>query len=291
MNRIILIAVAASVLLGAHVRKACAQEFGDVVTITLLATASIEEPIVTLGKVATLKGGPASLRYKIAKLDLIEMKLGEARRTIALEQVRFRLLLAGVDEGRFRLTGAKTVTLHESAEPLSGRQILQAAESVLRQAYSLNAGNTTFTVVGHPVVPSLALEPEDRVRLEAKLAEPAPASGLVKVNVSIIVNQRVHDVATVQFDVTSTGAAPKRFDANVQQTSLSASPAKDLRTVLIKARDSVKIVAILGSARIEATGEALQEGRAGEVIRVRNLESNRIVHGRVEEGGAVVVEY
>jgi len=290
MNPTSFIAVAAAALLGTSSWIACAQEGGDVVTIHLAATASIDDAIVTVGKVATLKGGSVALRYKIAKLDLIEMKIGESRRSVAFEQVRFRLLLAGIEEHRFRVTGAKTVALQENTEPVSARQVLKAAETVLRQAYSLNSANASFTVVGAPHVPAVTLEPDDRVRLEAKLAESAPASGLVKVNVSIIVNQRIHDVVPVQFDVTA-GAAPKRMDSNVQQASLSTAPAKDLRTVLIKARDSVKIVAVLGTTRIEATGEAMQEGRAGEMIRVRNLESNRIVHGRVEENGSVVVEY
>ena len=51
----------------------------------------------------------------------------------------------------------------------------------------------------------------------------------------------------------------------------------------------VKVVAYIGPVRIEASGEAMQEGRTGEVIRVRNIESSRVVHGRIDEHGWVVV--
>jgi flagella basal body P-ring formation protein FlgA len=53
----------------------------------------------------------------------------------------------------------------------------------------------------------------------------------------------------------------------------------------------VKIVAVIGSVRVEAVGEAQQDGKMGQVIRVRNVESNRIVSGRVEASGVVTAEY
>ena len=44
--------------------------------------------------------------------------------------------------------------------------------------------------------------------------------------------------------------------------------------ILIKRRDQVKMVARVGSLSVTATGEAIQEGRLGETIRVRNIDSN-----------------
>ena len=53
----------------------------------------------------------------------------------------------------------------------------------------------------------------------------------------------------------------------------------------------MKLVARIGSAFIEAVGKAQQDGRVGQVIRVRNIDSNRIVHGRVDASGIVLVDY
>jgi len=61
--------------------------------------------------------------------------------------------------------------------------------------------------------------------------------------------------------------------------------------VLIKSRDYVKLVTHLGPLTITALGEALQEGRRGEVIRVRNVDSNRVVRGKVAAPSLVEVEY
>ena len=37
-------------------------------------------------------------------------------------------------------------------------------------------------------------------------------------------------------------------------------------------------------------GKRSEDGRVGQIIRVRNVESSRIVHGRVEASGIVIVE-
>ena len=50
-------------------------------------------------------------------------------------------------------------------------------------------------------------------------------------------------------------------------------------------------VAKVGQLRLTAVGEALQDGLAGEMIRVRNVDSNKIVSGRVLECAVVEVGF
>jgi flagella basal body P-ring formation protein FlgA len=52
-------------------------------------------------------------------------------------------------------------------------------------------------------------------------------------------------------------------------------------SILIKRRERVKMVARIGPLNVTVTGEALQEGRLGETIRLRNVDSNANVQGRV----------
>lgn len=61
--------------------------------------------------------------------------------------------------------------------------------------------------------------------------------------------------------------------------------------VQLKVRDQVRLVAKIGPVRVTALGEALQEGRVGQTIRVRNIDSNKIVSGRVVDRNIVEVEY
>ena len=61
--------------------------------------------------------------------------------------------------------------------------------------------------------------------------------------------------------------------------------------VLIRPHDVVRLVASLGPLRVTAVGEALQDGRAGQFIRVRNVDSNHTVLGRVVDRTSVEVSY
>ena len=61
--------------------------------------------------------------------------------------------------------------------------------------------------------------------------------------------------------------------------------------VLVKQRDLVKLVARVGNLRVTALAEAQQDGRAGDHVRVRNVDSRKDVLGRVVGRGLVEVEY
>ena len=59
--------------------------------------------------------------------------------------------------------------------------------------------------------------------------------------------------------------------------------------VVVKQREVVRLVARAGSLRVTATGEALQDGRVGQMIRVRNVDSKIIVLGRVLDRSRIEV--
>lgn len=59
---------------------------------------------------------------------------------------------------------------------------------------------------------------------------------------------------------------------------------------LVKRGDPVVIVAGNGEVEITATGEALMDGQANMVIRVKNLDSQKVIAARVAEKGKVIVD-
>jgi len=62
------------------------------------------------------------------------------------------------------------------------------------------------------------------------------------------------------------------------------------RPILVQANDPVRLIAKKGKLTVTIpVAEALQTGRQGQLIRVRNLQSNQIVTGRVVGRGEVVV--
>lgn len=61
--------------------------------------------------------------------------------------------------------------------------------------------------------------------------------------------------------------------------------------VLIKRAARVKLTAKIGDLNITVAGEALQDGRVGEIIRVQNVESKSVVQGRVLSADEVEITY
>ena len=60
---------------------------------------------------------------------------------------------------------------------------------------------------------------------------------------------------------------------------------------VIKEGEMVKILARKGTMQLSASGLAKNEGRLGEVIAVKNISSNKMIHARVEQPGIVTVEF
>lgn len=59
---------------------------------------------------------------------------------------------------------------------------------------------------------------------------------------------------------------------------------------LVKNHQQVRMVVRLGSLRVTAVGEALQDGQSGQLVRIRNIDSKKIVSGKVIGEGVVEVE-
>ncbi|MEQ9408592.1 MAG: flagellar basal body P-ring formation chaperone FlgA [Fuerstiella sp.] len=69
-----------------------------------------------------------------------------------------------------------------------------------------------------------------------------------------------------------------------------AQPVALERAVVVKRRDKVQVTALSGSLRIRLRqAEAMDDGRVGDFILLKNLESKRIITGRVVSAGEVEI--
>jgi flagella basal body P-ring formation protein FlgA len=59
---------------------------------------------------------------------------------------------------------------------------------------------------------------------------------------------------------------------------------------LVHQRDPVKMIVHLGTVNVLAVGEAMQDGRLGQLIRVRNVDSKQVVLGRVADKSLVEID-
>ena len=60
---------------------------------------------------------------------------------------------------------------------------------------------------------------------------------------------------------------------------------------VVKRGQRVRVVAVRGAIRISTMGEALNNAGKGAFVRVRNLDSRKIVTGKATEAGTVELEF
>ena len=194
-----------------------AQDFDeDAVTIVLIPQATVDDTLVSLQQIARVAGGPVSLRKRLEKLDVADFRLEARHQVITSEQVRFRLLLAGIPEKSFRLEGARRSVVVESDETMGLRKVLGCASEALRQ----RNGDGILTPRRGIYVPALDVGPTDRLHLEARVKS-APPAGTARVDVSLQVNGKTREVVQVMFDIAEREVAPKKV-AHVGQAQPSA---------------------------------------------------------------------
>jgi Chaperone for flagella basal body P-ring formation len=115
------------------------------------------------------------------------------------------------------------------------------------------------------------------------LAEVAP-------NIRALVVSR--EQVAIRIQLAGFGVQRFRMDGPAQ-TVVKVNTAKLIEQTepVIHTRDLVKIVANAGNLRITTTGESLQDGKIGQLIRVRITDSPKIVAGRVLDRSTVELEY
>jgi hypothetical protein len=255
-----------------------------------------------------MAGGDAATRDRIARLDLAELKARDAGATITKRVVAIRLQLAGYEPSDVVLTGAEHVVVTTARRAVTADEVLTVVKAELLKRSPAPDG--TSVELAQPIA----------VRLpEVPSAEPVTVTavphgrtgvgpGRVQMDVSIsagsekLLSFPVHvDVWSGPARAAATGPAPMNpltpvsgavpvLPPMTQEVGAVASQPSPLAGVLIKPRQRVKMVVRLGAVDVSAVGEAQQEGRIGQSITLQNVDSKKMVTGRVIGPGTVEVD-
>jgi flagellar basal body P-ring formation protein FlgA len=288
---------------------------GDPVVLLLHTEASVAGPVVKIGDIARIDGGSATLRDAFAKLDIAEWQPAGDRLVVSRNDVKFRLLIRGYDERTFVIAGPPRCVVGRRASPFSQ----EAARKALQQAVADRAPELAKFLVakldGTAQFPSLRIEETDRVRLEGKLLDQGLPLGRTRGEILVLVNGEQKAVVPAALDVSFAQSAeplevpeksgpliPSRNRpaplgplatnaANAANASSAEASTPDAPVgFLVRSRDRVQMIAIIGHVCATMPGEALQDGRMGQTISVRNVDSSKTVSGRVIGRGMVEIE-
>lgn len=284
-------------------------------------TRTVEGDLVVLDDVAMLLG-EKPLLAKAGKVKLGRTPQPGEAITLDRRTVLARLAAEGIDTRRVEITGSQAVTLRRDSKVLDGKDIVFRAESYLKQNTPPDVER--WEVIRHPRQVEL---PDGATPCVACRPDPKSPNGHLAVFVDVTDGNGFGETRRVVFKlfyrwpkVTATrriapGEKITPDNAEIQhvliqrkpdepwtspfgsKARVALQPGAEIRPalleqpkppLLIKRNKLVRIKVQGPGWLITALGKALDDGRLGEVIRVRNVDSNKIIAGRVDELGDVV---
>ncbi len=283
---------------------------------------TVQSNLLTLGQVSVVRGDPA-LVAAAAQIGLGQLSTPGQKAILDRPTILSRLAAEGIPAPQVRLTGAEAVTVHRFQKTISAEEFIEMGKTFLRQrppSPSISAmiptvkpkelilpgqvadlqvtpryvrtaarGYVAVQIVvtadgkecgvrevpfrlkyqGHRVVTlqeipeGTALTPEN-VKVETvELDQPEPAHW--KPPYGLVAVRKLAAATEVRGDMTNTAEAP----------------------VVVLRNEAVVIRIQRPELVITAMGVALQEARAGEYIKVRNVDSSRVVLCKVNTDGTV----
>ena len=236
-------------------------------SIVLRAESAVPGEFFTLGEIASIDTELAQLR--IGKSPRAGSSLTFARAEVERALLRLRPELAG----RLKLVGAEQVVVRRGLlATLELARVREEAQGALRKALELHYERFDIEPAGHPA--GRLMVPQGRIELRQRVPDTPVLAGRVSVWTDVLVDGVHYQSVPLQFVVHGfPEQAPPQTDA--------------VSAVAIKQGDPVVVRFALGAISVETLAVATRPARAGEVIRVRNAESNQTYQVRVTARGTV----
>ena len=297
------------------------------IRVDLKPTVIVDREAVRLSDLAAVSGTSNGPLATLGEIVVAQAPLPGKTRFLDRDDIRLRLRQAGHDMASIEFQGAESVRMTRRAKTLPVDRIRRDVEAAIRQrmpwpddqtivrdirfdeALQLPTGRLTYRIT-----PNRNEDYLGRTVLALQLFVDDEPFRRVWVNATISV---MADVVTVVRPLGKQQTIA-REDLAVQPRDLAQLPADVVRRVeeaignrttrmiypdtilesgmfvappLVQRGDIVKIVARSGPLTITATGQVKQSGCKGEMVRVMNTDSSRIITARVTGPGAVEVEF
>lgn len=318
----LLLALATVAALAAPAPAAPAPRYAPLATVRFAPETTVERDDVTLGDVATIEGQDALVR-RLHAVRLGPSPAPGASQRLDADEVRFRLRQPGLDLSRVELAVPGHLVITRASQVLPAAALVDAVRrQVLPRLEKPGLGRPSIT----PVSPLADLVlPTGNVQLVARVQE-LPSPMFISATVSIVLDGRDYQSLPLTFRVghyrdvvvAAHALAPHTVlgpgDFRVESRSSTEVPPDALATisdvpdleavvnvpagevivprmvrrkVLVKRGDIVTLVLDGQGFRITTQGQAGEDARRGDPVRVVNLSSKRELMGRVEGAGLV----
>ncbi len=293
----------------------------NLVRIHLPREVTVQNPLLSLGQVTVITGA-APLATTAGTVRLGRFSVPGQKITLDRATILSRLASQGVPAENVVLTGADAVTVRRRQRIISGDEFISFARLFLQQNPP-GSSPCDGTAAARPKDLALPNEPNG-MQLLPRFVENG-ANGFVTVQVSVVVNgkevgsrtvplrlrYRGHRAVTLQ--EIPEGATLSQENVKIEeivsdqpetgwkppygQVAVRNLPARtELRdgmvdapqpSLVIRRNETVVIRLQRPGFLVTAVGMAMQEGRAGQFVKVRNTDSHRVIVCKVNDDGTV----
>ncbi|MEW6096166.1 MAG: flagellar basal body P-ring formation chaperone FlgA [bacterium] len=287
-----------------------------------LATIELREEVCLSGEEIFLKDIAKSNDSSLNNIYIGKVPLPGRRRCISQDYVKLRILQAKIKEEDFKLTGANEVEVTTASQKLNIEEVTKITQKYLLDKIK---GNRRVEIEPLMTFKSIVL-PAGKVEFELSSINNLKLRSQVYIPVDIKVNGTKYQTIRLGFkirefaNVVITDKPLNRhhlltpLDLKIQEREVTYISPVPLEEVIGKRlKTSVKEGRILTYDLIEtpplinqgdivtikkeseflivgAKGMAKENGRAGDIIQVKNIDSNKIISGIVEDNKTVVVK-
>lgn len=295
--------------------------------LTLKTETVVEADVVRLSDIAALTGATHDQLNALGATVVGKAPQPGQTRFVGADYIRIRLKQAGFEPAALIFSGPSDVRITRLSTALPTRQIQRVVDTAIRRRMPWKNENVSISGISfdetvnlptgkltYRVVPkrhedylgntTLALhlfvdgEPVRKLWVNATISVMADVVTVIR---PLGKHQHIQreDLSIQRLDMADLGsdtvgriedALGNRttrmiYPNTVLQSSMMATPP------LVRRGDVVKIVADAGPMTVTATGVVKQQGRKGEMVRVMNTDSKRVIIARVTGPGAVKVDF
>jgi len=287
---------------------------------------SVTGKTLTLGQLGVVRGTDAVLTKRVTALAMGRAPWSKEKMVITRDLILTQLAMADIDTKDVRVTGASEIIVTRDEKTLPASRLTQCAREMLEKAPPSPKG-VRWKLVHEPK--DMVVASNSKIELRARSGKTAPA-GHLTVEVDVLDKgkklQTIKLLYKLSYPVTQAIAAknvtlgeeltdknvkirtvylphPARtpwrspigqvaartFPAGAVITATMAKP--KTRPILVKQNHRVQMRIIGDGFVITAMGRALQNGRAGDFIKVLNVDTQRILLAKVVFDGTVEPVY
>lgn len=297
------------------------------IVVSLRAASTVHGPEIRLGEIADIQGKDAALIQRLRVLEIARAPLPGLERTLDVNYLKARLRHAQVDLASLSLDVPSRVTITTASQQIAGTELVAAVRAHVLAARPEETARLSVLPTGAP--PAALVIPAGALELKVRTRPPEELRGTVSATVeawvdgtlarSVSVPVRVVILADVLVAARPIGRAQfiRDEDLRVEAREVPAGqePLREPGAAvgrqatrplavgdvilaswvneppLVRRGDVVLLMAEGRGLRAMTHAEAREDGKAGQIIRVRSLASGREIYGQVESERTVRVSF